>query len=166
MVIRGVWNLGKPYGKLASQRRQRHKPGSTGRLRAVAPALSRRLALLHFDSASANGVVYVIAGEKGQDFPLSPSRDNISLYAPRANDGRQLWYYLEDRTVVTWNSGQSRISAPLNPQIFQPLYADGWVYTYDRFGDVVALRAGDGAALWQRIVGDGVGGMNTPVVAP
>ncbi|MGE5334967.1 MAG: PQQ-binding-like beta-propeller repeat protein [Nitrososphaerota archaeon] len=226
--------------------------------------------------ASANGVVYVIAGEKGQDFPFSDSGENNTLlalrpgdgsqlwrialgsdyysqpstpviangviyvragasredkargdttaahlYALRASDGSQLWQYQQDRTKVTWNSGQSTTSATMNPQIFQPVYAEGWVYTYDRFGDVIALRAsdgallwkqrisrpdgiaglsvaggalfvsvngdlipgvtsalpeapdlllalraGDGATLWQRIVGESIGGMNAPVVAP
>ena len=226
--------------------------------------------------ASANGVVYVIAGEKGQDFPFSTTGDNSTLlalrprdgsqlwrvdlgsdyytqpstpviangviyvragasredkargdttaahlYALRASDGKQLWQYQEDRTKVTWNSGQSTTSATMVPQIFEPVYAEGWVYTYDRFGDVIALRAsdgallwkqrisrpdgiaglslaggalfvsvngdlrpgvtaalpeapnllialraGDGATLWQRIIGEGIGGMNAPVVAP
>lgn len=226
--------------------------------------------------ANANGVVYVIAGEKGQDFPFSDSGENNALlalrasdgsqlwridlgsdyysqpstpviangviyvragasredkaqgnstaahlYALRASDGSQLWQYQEDRTKVTWNSGQSTTSATMNPQIFQPVYAEGWVYAYDLFGNVIALRAsdgallwkqqisrpdgiaglslaggalfvsvngdlrpgvtaalpeapnllialraGDGATLWQRIIGEGIGGMNAPVVAP
>jgi outer membrane protein assembly factor BamB len=152
--------------------------------------------------ASANGTLYVIAGEKLQDFPLSPTGENAFLYALRASDGgvlwradlggdyytqpsapviangvvyvragasraeraqgnassahlyalnssdgTLLWQYREDRASVTSSSGQS---LKLDAVIYEPIVADGVVYTSDLFGNIVALQASDGAQLWKK----------------
>ncbi|MGZ3583553.1 MAG: outer membrane protein assembly factor BamB family protein [Ktedonobacterales bacterium] len=159
--------------------------------------------------SGANGIVYVIAGEKSQDLPLSISGDNASLFALRGSDGRQLWrvdlgsdYYTQpsapvivdgviyvragasraDRArgdttsahlyalrasdgMLLWQyqeTGPSTTPAAIDPQIFQPVFADGWVYSYDRFGNVIALRASDGQLIWKRQISsrDGIAGLS------
>lgn len=159
--------------------------------------------------SGANDTVYVIAGEKSQDFPLSISGDNASLFALRGSDGGQLWrvdlgsdYYTRLSTPVIVNgviyvragassadrargnatsahlyalrasdgtllwqyqeTGQSTTPTAIDPQIFQPVFADGWVYSYDRFGNVIALRASDGQLIWKRQISsrDGIVGLS------
>jgi hypothetical protein len=135
VVIRGVWNLSKSYGTLASLWRQRRKPCGTGRLRTDTPTLLWWLALLHFDFG---GMQEVTEQEPG-----------IETARPAA---------------------EQRAFGPLFAHYHLPLLEYPYSMTRDRavaedLDQEMFLRA-YGVTLWQRIIGDGVGGMIAPVVAP
>ncbi|HEU4785190.1 MAG TPA: PQQ-binding-like beta-propeller repeat protein [Ktedonobacterales bacterium] len=96
---------------------------------------------------SDNDAIYIVAGEKGQDFPLSPTGDSDFLYALRPADGSILWrfdlggdYYTQPSTpviahgVVYVRAGASSAERARGDTTSAHLYA---------------LRARDGRQLWQ-----------------
>lgn len=94
----------------------------------------------------AQGVVYVRAGASSAERALG-NTSSAHLYALRASDGKQLWQYQEDETTLTSSAGQKQT---IGAQIFEPVVAGDFVYVYDRLGNVIALRAANGAVVWKR----------------
>src|SRR5579884_138139 len=75
-----------------------------------------------------NGVVYAV----GKDMQL----EGQSLYALRANDGKQLW--------------SKQLGANPGPLLNAPILANGVIYIEGDANGVLALRASDGGTVWQQ----------------